>query len=476
MEKTEKYPAVVRSAWEFLASIRLTVVVLLALAATSILGTLIPQNEPLELYFRRFGEVGFRILYALDIFDMYHSWWFQLMILVLAANITVCSIDRLHALRRILFARTPTFRLARFQKLSHRPEIRAEQTVEEARPAIEAIVGRRFRYSRTEPAAGGAAVFAESGRWTRLGVYIVHLSVLLLLIGALVGSIFGFDAFVNIPEGETVNTVRLRNEDAVRQIPFSIRCDDFEVSFYEGGGRPKEFRSTLTLLREGQVLEQKDIIVNDPLRFEGINIFQSSYGQMPADLATLSQEGVPLVLTSRASGMEYRRAARPGEPLNLPEGGGTLELKEILDRFQFMGQQDLGQTLLLTVTPPDGEPEEVRLPVRFPRFDRMRQESRFVITVADFPQRFYTGLQVTRDPGVPLVYLGFVLMILGCYVTFFTSHRQLCVEIVPAQKGSRVRVSGTASKDRQGMRREVDRIARRLAEALEANPPETSAP
>ena len=470
MEKTEKYPAVVRSAWEFLASIRLTVVVLLALAATSVLGTLIPQNEPLEVYHRRFGEVGFRILYALDIFDMYYSWWFQLLILTLAANITVCSIDRLHALRRILFVRTPTFRLARFQKLSHRPEIRAEQTAEEARPAVEAIVGRRFRHSRTEPAGGGAAVFAESGRWTRLGVYIVHLSVLLLLVGALIGSIFGFDGFVNIPEGEAVNTIRLRNEDGARQIPFSIRCDDFEVSFYEGG-RPKEFRSSLTLLREGEVLKQKDIIVNDPLRFEGINIFQSSYGQMPADLATLSEKGIPLVLTSRASGMEYRRAARPGVPVTLPEGGGTLVLKEMLDHFQFMGQQDLGQTLLLTVTPPDGESEEVRLPVRFPRFDRMRQESRFVITADAFPQRFYTGLQVTRDPGVPLVYLGFILMILGCYVTFFTSHRQVCVEIVPDPKGCRVRVSGTAGKDRRGVKREVERLSRRLAEGLGAPPP-----
>lgn len=473
MEKIQKYPVFIRSIWDFLSSMRLTVVVLLALAATSILGTLIPQNESLELYHQRFGEVGFRILYALDIFDMYHSWWFQLMILLLAANIAVCSIDRLHALRRILFVRRPTFRLARFQKLSHRPEIRAEQTVEEARPAIEAIVGRRFRYSRAEPAGGGAAVFAESGRWTRLGVYIVHLSVLLLLIGALVGSIFGFDGFVNIPEGEAVNTVQLRNEDGARQIPFSIRCDDFEVSFYEGG-RPKEFRSSLTLLREGEVLKQKDVIVNDPLRFEGINIFQSSYGQMPADLATLSDAGIPLVLTSKASGMEYRRTARPGEPLTLPEGGGTLVLKDVQDNFRFMGQQDLGQTLLLTVTPPNGEPEEVRLPVRFPRFDRMRQESRFVITVAEFPQRFYTGLQVTRDPGVPVVYLGFTLMILGCYVTFFTSHRQLCVEIVPDPKGCRVWVSGAAGKDRRGMRREVDRVARRLAEALGAKPPATS--
>jgi cytochrome c biogenesis protein len=471
MEKIKKAPTAFRSGWDFLASIRLTVVVLLVLAVTSIMGTLIPQNQPLEQYYQRFGEVGFRILYALDIFDMYHSWWFQLLIIVLAANILVCSIDRLKALRRILFVRTPNFRVARFRRLAHRPEVQAEQSVAEVRPAIEAVLGRRYRYSRSESADGGVAVFAESGRWTRLGVYIVHLSVLLLLMGALVGSLFGFDGFVNIPEGESVSTIRLRNEDGVRQIPFAIRCDDFEVSFYDGG-RPREFRSTLTLLREGEVLVQKDIIVNDPLRYEGINIFQSSYGQMPADMAVLSDEGIALKLTSRASGMEYERVARPGVPVTLPEGGGTLVLERLLERFQFMGQQDLGQTLLLTVTPPDGEPAEVRLPVRFARFDRMRTDGRFVISVAEFPQRFYTGLQVTRDPGVPLVYVGFVLMILGCYVTFFTAHRQVCAEIIPEARGCRIAVSGAATKDRQGMRREVDRLSRRLAEALGAPPPE----
>ena len=69
--------------WDFFASVKLTVLVLLSLAATSIIGTLVPQNEDPVRYYRAFGEVWYRIFYMLDIFDMYHSWWFQFMLLLL---------------------------------------------------------------------------------------------------------------------------------------------------------------------------------------------------------------------------------------------------------------------------------------------------------------------------------------------------------------------------------------------------------
>lgn len=475
MEKIEKYPKVVQPVWDFLTSIRLTVAVLLALAATSILGTVIPQNEPLERYYRQFGEVGFRILYALDIFNMYESWWFRLLIALLAVNIVVCSVDRLRSLSGILFVKTPPFRLARFRRLTERPEIRGAQTPAEARPAIEALLGRRYRHARTEETGdGGVAVFAESGRWTRLGVYIVHLSVLLLLAGAMIGSLFGFDGFVNIPEGESVKSIRLRNANASLPLPFEVRCERFSISFHDTGA-PKEYRSRLVLIRDGEILTEKDIIVNDPLRFEGINFFQSSYGRMPADIRALRADGLVLSMVSRTSGMEYRRTIRPGEPLEIPEGGGVLVLERLLDNFQFMGRQDLGQALLLTLTPPDGEPAEVRLPVRFPRFDQMRQNARFTFSVVDFPERYYTGLQVTRDPGVPLVYAGFILMILGCHVSFFMSHRQVCAEIVPEPEGCRVAVSGTANRNRPAMKREVAGLAGRIDRALNPNLSEKSA-
>lgn len=66
--------------WDLFASVKLTVVVLILLAATSVVGTLIPQNADPVLYVRAYGQFVYRLLEVLDIFDMYYSWWFQTLI------------------------------------------------------------------------------------------------------------------------------------------------------------------------------------------------------------------------------------------------------------------------------------------------------------------------------------------------------------------------------------------------------------
>jgi cytochrome c biogenesis protein len=340
---------------------------------------------------------------------------------------------------------------------------------------FQAVVRKQFRYQRVETAERTTCIYAERGRWTRLGVYVVHLSIVLLIIGAMVGSFFGFEGFVNLPEGEGTDTIRLRNNPAMGlRLPFEIHCDDFNMEVYSNGA-PKEFRSDLRLVKEGQTVYAKEIIVNDPIRFEGINIFQSSYGELPPDHPSQPApvDGAPpesfdLKMTSKRSGMTYDRKLRVGETLALPEGLGDFTLEAYLPDMEFGGQK-LGPAIKGLLTPKEGETAEVLVPLKFPNFDKMRQGD-VVIAVAGTmtekfsPQgpaqkRYYTGLQVTRDPGVTIVYTAFIMMILGCVITFFMSHRQLCVEIAP---GGSVRVAGVANKNPLGLERQIEQLAERL--------------
>jgi cytochrome c biogenesis protein len=443
--------------WGMFASVRLTIVLLLSLAATSIVGTLIPQNSDPAAYVSAFGETLFRFFAVLGLFDMYHSWWFQVLMLLLAANIVVCSIDRISSQRTVLFVRRPRFKAERFRELRDRVVFEDVRPPEALRAPYERILARKTGALQVEAIEGGFRIFGERGRWTRFGVYAVHLSVVLLLVGGLIGSIFGFDAFVNIPEGETVQQVVLRNSGQRLRLPFAIRCDDFDVSFYDTGA-PREFRSALTILENGQPVLQKDIVVNDPLRHRGISIFQSSYGSLPSDEAVLS-------FTSRETGMVYARDAKIGREIALPEGLGTFTLTEIRHEAQFRGHP-VGDAFIGRLVPPNGQAEEIVLPIRFPTFDRMRR-GEVVIAVDQFKQRHYTGLQVNQDPGVDVVYAGFLLMIIGCYVTFFTSHRQVCVEAVRRGTGTEVTVVGKANKNKAAVAGRVER----LAETLKGLPP-----
>jgi len=463
--------------WKFFISVKLTVVVLLSLAATSIIGTLIPQNEPAEAYRQAFGDFFYRLFDVLDIFDMYHSWWFRLLVAMLAVNIVACSIERLSSTWKILFPRVPPFRMGKIRKTDNQQAFNSPTPPPRLLESFRRHVGRGFRYLRVEEEDSGYRILAERRRWTRAGVYVVHTSVVLLLAGGLIGSFFGFEGYVNIPEGEATDTIRLRNSDQMIRLPFAIRCDDFDVSFYPSGA-PKEFRSSLTLLQDGKPLLSKDIIVNDPLRHAGINIFQSSYGRMPGERMQQATrpppESITLQLTSTETGMAYEETVEMGQTFELPEGAGTFQFKEYQPAATFMGQ-NIGEALIGHLTPAEGKPSDVLLPLRFANFDKMRR-GRIVISVVDVQpeasdtnlatpprQRWYTGLQVTSDPGVWVVYLGFVLMLTGCFITFFLSHQQIVVEVVPKEEGSRVTVYGVANRNRIGYRRRIEAISGSLS-------------
>jgi cytochrome c biogenesis protein len=123
----------------------------------------------------------------------------------------------------------------------------------------------------------------------------------------------------------------------------------------------------------------------------------------------------------------------------------------------------VGDAFVGHLTPPDGPEQEVILPIRFPTFDKMRR-GEVVIAIDQFKERHYTGLQVSKDPGVDVVYAGFILMIIGCYVTFFKSHQQLCIEAVRQGSVTRVVVSGTANKNKAALERRIQRLSKALQE------------
>jgi cytochrome c biogenesis protein len=300
----------------------------------------------------------------------------------------------------------------------------------------------------------------------------------LLLLGGLMGLHFGFEGYVNIPEGEKVDSIRIRNTGEIHPLGFEIKCEDFNISFYNNGA-PKEYRSRLTVIEKDTPVYQKDIIVNDPLRYKGINFFQSSYGKMPSNStfknktpATDPSGEITLNFTNRESGTSLRIKTVLGKPVDLPGGLGKFIVVEYIKGAEFRGQ-NIGEAFKGILTPTDINPVDVLLPLHFPNFDRMRKGA-WVISVADqetatfdfgkkSEQRYYTGLQVTKDPGVWLVYAGFIIMIIGCYITFFMSHQRACIEIIKGKAKSRVIVTGTANKNKMGMQQRVKKLSDKLA-------------
>jgi len=457
MNQSRTTENLINQVWKFFASVKLSVVVLLSLAATSVIGTIIPQNASPMMYMQRYGETLYTIFNALNFFDMYHAWWFQLLMGLLTINIIVCSIDRLSKTWKIIFPKKINFQASRFRKSANRVDWTADDKPQALKSAYESYLAKHYRHITTQETDSGLLVFGEKGRWTRLGVYAVHLSILLLVVGGLIGSFFGFEGFANVPEGESVQQISLKNQDQDKQLPFAIRCDEFSISHYDSG-MPKEYRSTVTILNDQEVVRTADIRVNDPLKHQGINIFQSSYGRIPGDKFTV-------VFTDPESGMTYEKQGAIGARIPMPSDKGTLVVEDFRSNFNFRGH-NIGDSFICRIIAPEtsSEPETgdfFIVPVSYPRFDRMRGGD-FAISIKDIEFEYYTGLQITRDPGVPVVYAGFIMIIIGCYITFFMLHKQVGVELAEENGRTSVMLACVSGKNRPGMKAAAHRLARQL--------------
>ena len=305
--------------------------------------------------------------------------------------------------------------------------------------------------------------YGEKGRYSYFGVYLVHLSLLLILIGGIIGSLFGFEAYVNIEEGEAVDRVILRKNRIPRKLGFSVRCEKFTVAFYDNG-TPKEYRSMLSFLTGGEVAHRGNLLVNHPINFRGISFYQSSYGTFPGDKVQLkiSKKG----FDSANSTMEVKL----NRPVPLPGNGGQFLVGDIRDDFM-----RLGPAVLILIKPLEGD--ETRFWVfqnqdlireRFPeilkKFPKLNPASYkpYTFYLDKIESRYYTGLQVNKDPGVLFVWIGFFMIVIGLFITFFTSHRRVWVLVSDSMEKTSISVAGKANKNPVGVERELDQLIYKL--------------
>ena len=449
--------------WNFFSSVKLTLVLLIILAIASLFGTLIPQQEGAVEFARGISPGMFQLLSSLNLFDMYHSSWFRIIIGLLALNLIVCSINRLPTTLKLFRALPRADRSKPFENLSPERDISVKGDMDEVGERVANFLKRKYKRVETKDSPEGNFYYGEKGRSSYFGVYLVHLSVLVILIGGIIGSLFGFEAYVNIAEGDAVDTVALRQKMTPKKLDFSVHCEKFIVEFYENGA-PKEYRSDLTFLVDGKVVQQGSLLVNHPITFRGITFYQSSYGTMPGKvhLKISKGENDPQTLA-----MEVEQ----GKPVPLPGRKAQFQVLQIDDNLKGM----MGPAAMISVKSEQGDEMQFwvfqyveMLRKRFPgamfKAPILNPSSfkPYTFFLEKLENQYYTGLQVARDPGVPLVWVGCFLMVGGFFITFFTSHKRVWVRVVKRKGKTRISVAGRANKNPIGMERELELVTSAL--------------
>lgn len=449
--------------WKFFSSIKLTIVILILLAIVCIIGTVVPQNEGAREFAARLSPQALSIFKILNLFDMYHALWFRVIIACLTLNLVVCSIDRFPATWKKFKLRPDPDRNKPFEHLPEAQSIVTKREFANTADDIGNLLQSRFKRTREKEVEGSLYFYAEKGRFSHFGVYIVHLSVLLILIGALIGSFFGFEAYVNIVEGEQTDQVMIRKDMRPLDLGFTVRCDKFSVDFYKTGA-PKEFRSVLGFIVDGKEVKRTDLLVNHPAEFMGIAFYQASYGNVPGKTVDLE---ISLEGNTTAS---YSVKAEMGKEFSLPKGKSTFQVADV--RTDIMR---LGPAALIAIKPEDGKPQDFwifenhemvmkKLPapmVKSPKFNPSSFKP-YTFSLKGIQTKYYTGLQVNRDPGVSTVWAGCFFMIAGLFVTFFMSHQRIWVRVDKTSRGTRISVAGTASKNPVGLEREIANLIKRM--------------
>jgi cytochrome c biogenesis protein len=441
--------------WRALSSLKLTIALLILLAAASVLGTVILQHGTPEQYLAEYGPNLSRILNVFGLFDMYGSWWFRALLGLLVLNVVFCSTERLPLVWPQIFHPRIDLSASRVQALPFTRTFRVSR--EKGSPAgeIEETIRRSFGRPVRHETSEGLLLFFERGRYGRLGVYIAHLSLILILLGGMIGSIFGFKGVVRILEGETVDRVFLNQNGRSTPYPlgYQVRCDDFEISFYDTPGPEKfvnEYTSTLSILEDGQEVRRETVRVNHPMTYRGIKFYQSSYGQEAEVLLQVRERG--------REGAQELWLGR-GERIGVPGHDMTLQLMGYYPEVH-----DFGEGVQLLLFPKDERPRRIWLFRQMPDYDE-RRGGAFVFTLKDILLKDFTVLQVSREPAIGVVWVGCGLLIVGIFVAFFVGHRRLWVRMSKeGERPIRVFLGGTVHRNKVGFEREFGDIVRRLEE------------
>lgn len=499
--------------WDVFSSVKLAIIIFSLIALTSVVGTLLEQQaspaKNIPIITKFVGETlapsVYNILEAMGFMDMYRSWWFVSLLVLFAVNLFICTLNRFPAIWKLVKEPVKPLKDEHLEAIPLRKEFTLKGKPEKVKEAVLKSAGVKFSESKTP---GGYQLYWERGRFTRLGIFITHMSILVILGGAIIGIFFGFKGMVNIPEGESyafafIRTGPLTQQEieerrrilgalvatggsvstaagklgvaephlqrrmkrlGIKPLGFSVRCDDFEMSFYGNSDMPKDYRSHLTVIDGGREVRRKWIEVNSPLRYKGITFYQSSYGIMPSSAAPV---------------FSLRAASRDGitEALNLHQGDKFLIPATDVEvsvsdwspalSFDQSGRSgtytDMMNNPAIKLEINEGGREYIKwIMKRYP--DTWVLTSGHIVELVDIWGVQYTGLQVRQDPGVWIVYFGCATMSLGLFVAFFMSHRRIWVRLSGEKGSTRVLVAATANKNREALERKIDRMVSLLRE------------
>jgi cytochrome c biogenesis protein len=422
-----------RSFIKIIADLRLAIALLLIIALFSVSGTVIEQGQTLPFYQANypedpalFGFLSWKVILFLGLDRVYTTWWFLSLLILFGTSLITCTFTRqlpaLKAARRWKYYEKPR----QFEKLALSAEC-DRGSIASLMPLLEKQSYKVFQENNT--------LYARKGIVGRVGPIIVHAGMIIVLLGGIWGALTGFMAQEMIPSGGTFQVRNIFEAGVLsnKQVPkdWGIHVNRFWID-YTPKGEVDQFYSDLSVVnKEGKELDRKTIYVNKPLRYRGVTFYQTDWGiaGVRFKINNSPELLLPMVqLNTQGNGRLWGTWIPTKTDLS---EGVSLVARDLQGT---MVVYDIKGNLMSAVRP--GMAIEIN-----------------GVTLKIFELVGSTGLQIKADPGIPIVYTGFALLMAGVMMSY-VSHSQIWA----LQQGDRFYIGGKTNRAQVSFERELIKI------------------
>ncbi len=420
---SQKISILVDAIWRFFISLRLTFVLLAIIGIGAVVGMSFDQTLTFDQFVEARNESSWSafILSFFELYDAFHSWWFSLAIYFLALNLIACSIERLPRIYFDYIRPRPYLSGRRFIGLAHREKL-VVASLADARALVDDFLATQSGSAKLPHKDG--YYFKDRISFGRFGVYVVHIALLIIMFSSIYATQNGVDGHVLIEEGKMARFITARGASGVSytyDLGFYVGCDDFRLRTFVDNS-PMEFESDLFVsLDRNEKLLKKTVRVNEPLSYAGFTFYQSSYRPL------ISERTVEVEVKFKDADATRHRI-KLNEPISL-KNGETLVVEKIYDDFAGLGQA------VRVAKKSDNDATYFHIFRRFQDYDQVVRNDDFDIRFLDADQLYATGLSIGKVPGIEVIFGGFLLLLVGLYLCFFTTPMRYFARIEKSEGG-----------------------------------------
>lgn len=381
--------------FRLLADLRFSIFILLLISFCSIVGTIIEQDQAIESYKMNysltnplFGFLSWNIIIQFGLDHVYKTWWFLTLIFLFGCSLTLCSflqqLPSLKIARRCQFFRTtsPFYKLKISTILNNFSFNKILSRIKNQQYSI-------FQQKNM--------VYCYKGLIGRIAPIIVHFSMILILVGTIIGSLFGFKAQESVPKTETFHIQNILNNGPASIISrTSARINDFWI-LYTKTKTISQFYSDISVLdSQGNETNRKTIYVNYPLIQNNIYFYQTDWNLIGVRFQNSDSQVIEYPLVNIFGSQD--KVWLTWLANNKISNNGIILIIDNLEGYcsiynntgQFLGNLELSET--------------VNIP-----------QSLILLEIISS-----TGLQIKIDPGIPIIYLGFFFLMISTLISYIT--------------------------------------------------------